>query len=338
MPVPAEVSPPGNGAVAVEVPLLSVIIRSMDRPTLGDALASLAGQTHPRLEAVVVNAKGGEHSPLPMAGPGREFRLIGQGGPAQGRAAACNLGLQAVRGEWVLFLDDDDLLLPDHLARLLTALLGQSGASPCRAAYAGVQVEECAEVYDRPYDKAALLAANFLPIHAVLFARSLLDEGCAVSTALPLFEDWDFWLQIASRTDYLHVPGVSAIYRRALGASLHAQDDARRAAALVTFYRRWHERADAGWWAAAAVLQDRQRESLQRYAQQQQERVTALEQENASYQAETQDLVQQRAALQVTVTELEARLDALTTSTSWRLTAPLRAFRQWLRDNFGGTP
>lgn len=291
-------------------PLVSVVIRSMDRPTLTDALASLAAQNYPRLEAVVVNARGGTHSALPAAGPGRDFRLVNQHGAGLGRALACNVGLDAVAGDWVIFLDDDDLLLPKHLSRLVAALRGQS---TYRAAYAGVQVEGSSDVYDRPYDRAALLAGNFLPIHAVLFARSLLAEGCRVDTDLPLFEDWDFWLQVAQLTDYLHVPGVSAVYRRDLGASGHASDADARGAALTTFYRRWHLRVDSSWWAAASLLLDQQRMALADYAKEQSDLRAASEREISR------------------ITDLLAaanfELRAMRLSFSWRVTAPLRLIR-----------
>ncbi|MFI3184748.1 MAG: PIG-L family deacetylase, partial [Methylococcaceae bacterium] len=47
-----------------DIPLVSVIIRSMDRLTLSEALDSVALQTYPNIEVVVVNAKGEEHSKL----------------------------------------------------------------------------------------------------------------------------------------------------------------------------------------------------------------------------------------------------------------------------------
>lgn len=284
-------------------PLVSVVIRSMDRPTLTDALASLAAQDYPRLEAVVVNARGGTHSALPAAGPGRFFRLVNQHGAGLGRALACNIGLDAVAGDWVIFLDDDDLLLPNHLSRLVAALRGQSA---CRAAYAGVQVEGCSDIYDRPYDRAALLAGNFLPIHAVLFARSLLTEGCRVDTDLPLFEDWDFWLQVAQLTDYLHVPGVSAVYRRDLGASGHALADGNRFAALRSFYARWQQRADAGWWADALIFLDVERDRRDK---------------------QLAEMKQEIVFLTGNLQKNKKHLANLLNSTSWRITAPLR----WLR-------
>jgi LmbE family N-acetylglucosaminyl deacetylase len=111
----------GMAVEAADVPLVSVIIRSMDRPTLKDALASVAAQTYPNVEVVVVNAKGSAHSSQPEYRDRLVLRLIESGSPLK-RSAAANAGLDAARGEYIQFLDDDDTLDPDHLSTLVTTL------------------------------------------------------------------------------------------------------------------------------------------------------------------------------------------------------------------------
>ncbi|HMN35454.1 MAG TPA: glycosyltransferase [Chiayiivirga sp.] len=55
-------------------PLVSILIHSMDRPTLRRAIASAAAQTWPNLEIIVVAACGSRHKPLVPAD--RPLRLI----------------------------------------------------------------------------------------------------------------------------------------------------------------------------------------------------------------------------------------------------------------------
>ena len=113
--------------------LVSIIIRSMARPTLAEALDSVAAQTWPALEAVVVNARGPGHPP-PAPTCGRfPVRFIDTGRPLE-RSAAANAGLTAAHGHYVGFLDDDDLLFPDHVATLVNALQSSTTA---RIAYSG---------------------------------------------------------------------------------------------------------------------------------------------------------------------------------------------------------
>ena len=121
------------------LPLVSVIIRSMDRAVLGEALASLARQTCDKVEVVLVNAKGGQHGAVGEHCERFPLRLVNQGGSPLSRPQAANAGLDAALGEYLAFLDDDDTLDPDHLSALLAVLQAQADVS---VAYAGVRCME----------------------------------------------------------------------------------------------------------------------------------------------------------------------------------------------------
>ncbi|MEO8114349.1 MAG: PIG-L family deacetylase, partial [Phenylobacterium sp.] len=229
---------------ASDLPLVSVLIRSMHRRELSEALDSVALQTYPNIEVVVIDACGAH--PWLAATCGRfPLRLVGAGEPlAHSRAA--NLALEAASGQLAIFLDDDDLFLPDHVARLVERLAREPGL---RAAYAGVRVDDASgmiDVYDTDFPPARLAAWNHLPIHAVLFDRDLFLEGCRFDETLEVYEDWDFWLQLSRRTGFARVPGVSAIYRAHLGRSPLSQPACPQAArGRRQVWRKWLERWDA---------------------------------------------------------------------------------------------
>ncbi len=219
---------------------VSVLIRSMGRPQLQEALESVAAQTHRRIEVVLVNATGAEHPPLPETSPPLRIHRIDPGRPLA-RSAAANAALAAASGEWLLFLDDDDLLDPDHVARLLNAALDQPGF---QVVYAGVRMLHAdgrpAGQLDEPFSRQRLWLANFLPIHGVLFARQLLAEGHSFDESLDAYEDWDFWQQLAQRHPFLHVPGVSATYRLVGDSGLSAERDEVNSIRLRQLvYRKW---------------------------------------------------------------------------------------------------
>jgi len=103
--------------------LISVAVPTHNRPQLlREALASVAAQTHPEWEVVVVD----DGSTPPVLEStlrellGERFILV-RHGQAQGIAAAKNAGVAAARGEVVLHLDDDDLLTPTALAQIAAA-------------------------------------------------------------------------------------------------------------------------------------------------------------------------------------------------------------------------
>lgn len=302
-----------------DTPLVSVIVRSCGRRELPEALDSIALQTYPNIEVLVVDAKG-RGPDLPAAWGRFPLRVVGTGAPL-GRGPAANLGLDAARGELVMFLDEDDLFLPNHVARLVEVKSRSPGA---RAAFAGVRVDGEAgiiDVYDQRPDLARLLAWNHLPILGVLFERALAEEGCRFDEDLDLYEDWDFWLQVARQTPFAHAEGVSAVYRAHLGASALTQPghDAARIEARHGVWKKWLPQ-----WSPEAfgslVQAFREREAEQdravAYAAFTERELRRMLEEAAEERDAAVAAVQ--ATLDRTVAEIHG-------STSWRLTAPLRA-------------
>lgn len=205
-----------------DLPLISVLVRSMDRPSLPETLASVAQQTYPHIEVVIVNAKGRPHSPVSYMPQHQTVRIITPPeATSLGRSAAANLALAQAQGELALFLDDDDLIGPDHLQRLVQALHQHNQAV---AAYSGVRVVNADGHPLREYNNAwsvhRIQGINFLPIHAVLFRmQEVRERQLQFDTDLPVLEDWDFWHQLSQNKAFVHSPGVTATYRQSLGQS-----------------------------------------------------------------------------------------------------------------------
>ncbi len=202
-------------------PLVSVIVRTRDRPALlGEALASLAAQTLRDFETLVV-ADGGSAPPAALLAPSP-----GEGGltllhraPPHGRALALNTGLDAARGRFIAYLDDDDLFLPHHLETLSRFL---AGSDSYRVAYTDVeQVEQVLGadgryhagrrlvVYGQPFDPHRLLSSNYISLIGLMHAATDLryDES------FDILEDWDFMLRLAERGRFHRIAGVTATYR-----------------------------------------------------------------------------------------------------------------------------
>lgn len=195
--------------------LVSVVIRSIDRVTLAEALASVATQSYSPIEIVVVNAKGGEHTALPGICGHHPLRLANSSGPALTRSAAANYGLDNVKGGLVMFLDDDDFIHPEHIAKLAAIL---EGSQQLIASYSGVYCVDAEgyrldQVFGKPYDKTRLMSGNFIPIHSVVFRWTLSTRHCRFDETLEVYEDWDFWLQLAECGDFQFHPELTAAYR-----------------------------------------------------------------------------------------------------------------------------
>ncbi len=226
------------------MPLVSVIIRTQDKPDLlKEAISSVAQQTYPCIEVIVVNDGGTDIksviSPFSEAFFAlRQIKLEEN----KGRAYAANIGLEAAKGDFIIFLDHDDLFDPDHIEHLVNALKENSSAG---AAYSGVRVLEADgtehTIFNEPFDPVKLRMEAYLPIHSVLFRRSLLDKGVSFDTNLQVYEDWDFWLQLSEITDFIHVDRFSATYRAigtsGVGAGSH--DNVKKAEAHKALLSKW---------------------------------------------------------------------------------------------------
>ena len=95
--------------------------------TLQAALDSIGVQDYPQLEVIVVAASGRDHPAVPERTGAHPLRLV-KSDARLSRPQAANAGLDASRGEWITFLDDDDLLLSGHVAGLVAAQRNAQGA------------------------------------------------------------------------------------------------------------------------------------------------------------------------------------------------------------------
>ncbi len=218
-----------------EGPKVSVIVRTKDRPELlQEALASLGANTYGRTEVLVVN-DGGEPPSLPEEFPHTLRRLDLE--TCRGRAAAANAGIAAAEGDYVAFLDDDDLVEPEHLA----TLAGLVAAQGIRVAYTDAAVgvyrldpqlgwhcEERRLPYSRDFDADLLGFDNYIPFNTLLMERRLLAEVGEVDTSLDFFEDWDFLIRLAAKTPFHHLPRVTCEYRQFRGSGHHILGDGGR--------------------------------------------------------------------------------------------------------------
>ncbi len=224
-------------------PLVSVIVRTTGRKELADALDSIALQTYPNIEVLVVDAVG----QLVLEEWCGRFPLSVWGiGTALARSSAANLGLDQAKGTYLIFLDDDDWFEPEHIAGLVSCLEQHSQAV---GAYAGVRCrkqntkkEQTVRVYNEPFDKAQMMTENVIPIHALLFRRSVIENEspCRFDERFDLFEDWDFWLQLLGHGDFVHRDKISANYRIHSGGGEGVEANQERAlAGMGNIVKKW---------------------------------------------------------------------------------------------------
>ncbi|WP_449369646.1 rhamnan synthesis F family protein [Thiomonas sp.] len=224
-------------------PRVSIMIRSMDRDSLNETLNSVAVQTWPNIEVIVVNAKGSMHRNVP-ATVGRFPVCFVNFDRNLRRAEAANAALSAAKGDYCVFVDDDDLLLPNHVSDLLALLMKSRDAVAAYGAVRCVSAQgEFVMRFAREFNALRLLLGNYIPLHAVLFRRLEAQKAARFDEAFDFCEDWDFWIQLSSQGEFVFTDVDVAVYRLHPGQGFGiSHSEQQLIASDVPVLRKWMSR------------------------------------------------------------------------------------------------
>lgn len=183
------------------VPLVSVVIPCFNQaPFLTEAIESALDQTYPHVEIIVVDDGSTDNtSEIATRYPG--VRCVRQ--ENRGLAGARNTGLRRSNGEYLVFLDSDDRVLPDAIQIGLETLAARpecafvSGEIRVIAQDGGVLWERQPQPAERD-SYAALLRWNYIATPAVvLFRRAVFETLGVFDTRVDACADYEIYLRIA---------------------------------------------------------------------------------------------------------------------------------------------
>jgi len=209
-------------------PPVSVIIPTYNRAAwVTEAVASVLAQTYKDFEVLVVD-DASDDATLEALGPVLRKITLLRAPIRRGVAAARNLGIAAARGEWLAFLDSDDLWRPEKLARQMNFLSAHPEFLLCQTEEiwirGGVRVnpplthrKEGGHIFLRSL-KRCLVSPSAVVLH-----RRLIQETGAFDENLPAAEDYDLWLRLTWRYPVGLVPQALVIKRGGHGDQLSRQ-------------------------------------------------------------------------------------------------------------------
>jgi glycosyltransferase involved in cell wall biosynthesis len=191
--------------MAARIPDITVVVPTRNRSAwVTLTLRSVLRQRHVGVDVVVVDEASSDNTLAAIASlRDSRIRVVRHNAPV-GVSAARNRGAAEARGEWIGFVDDDDLWAPDKVARQIAAAetLGREWA------YTGsVNIGEDGRItYGRPplgpeAVAAALRRYNAIPgggSNVILRRRTWAQVGL-FDTRLRNTEDWEMWLRLAER-------------------------------------------------------------------------------------------------------------------------------------------
>ena len=184
-------------------PQVTVVIPTRDRwPTVTRAVACAVHQQGVDVEVIVVDDGSRDRTIAGLAQINDERLRVLHLPDSEGGAHARNVGIKEARGDWVAFLDDDDVWSPHKLRlQLEMAHAVQAGFVYARAVhvrYPGVVARVAA--LPQPGNLAQrLLVGNEIPAGAsnILVRTDLVRELGGFDERLDHLTDWDLWIRLA---------------------------------------------------------------------------------------------------------------------------------------------
>lgn len=225
------------------MPRASIIIATHNRPQLLPRAVESARAAGTDIEIIVVDdASSPETHAVCRTLPGIKYLRIERN---QGLGGARNVGIVASTGEYLTFLDDDDLRLPGSLDAQIVLLEKNCNVG---LVYGQALIRtgdgEPAGEYPQKYHQGdifwQLLTQNFIPCGAAVFRRSCLSRVGLLNDNIRGIEDWDLWIRIAELYEVLALPSPVFVWRKGEPGSGQLTSRADQMTALcVRQFRKW---------------------------------------------------------------------------------------------------
>ena len=215
---------------------ISVVIPAYNVAShIGEAIDSVLAQGYPQLEIIVVDDGSTDGTAEVVAARFPQVRLTRKANG--GAATARNAGMRAARGEFVAFLDADDVWLAGKLKAQIDYLEARPEVGLVCSGFSHWLADETGSFPDpaTQYDNVVhsgeidldcsgwvyhkLLLHNFVWTTTVVMRRALIDRIGEFDEALRLGQDYDYFLRAARETEIHRLSGVMALYRHHGGSA-----------------------------------------------------------------------------------------------------------------------
>jgi len=206
-------------------PAVSVLLPVYNCPTfVGGAIESILGQTWTDFELIVIDDGSTDETPAVLQRY-NDSRLILLSQPNRGLSATLNRGIELARGRFIARQDQDDVSLPERLAKQV--LLFESSPR-CGLVGTWAEIWRDSESTGRQHRHAAsntelqfeLLLNNPFVHSSVMMRKSALDDvgGYSVDPRRQPPEDYELWSRIARKYEVANIPEILHVYREVQGS------------------------------------------------------------------------------------------------------------------------
>ena len=199
-------------------PLVTIIMPSWNRAfTIGEAVQSALDQTYSNWELIVCDDASEDRTAEVVRSFDdpriRYMKFLKSNG-----AGARNKGLRHARGEYIAYLDSDNIWHPLFLDMMLRQLMGRPGHNIAYCAYLDTEIVGAhVELRDIPrpnFRPVRLSSKNFMDLNTIVHHRRVYDWLGGFDNALPRLQDWDLSLRYTSVFRPIYVNRIGVFYRR----------------------------------------------------------------------------------------------------------------------------
>ena len=212
--------------------LVSVIIPAFNAERyIGKALESVRAQTYQNWEIIVTNDGGTDATGRMVSEFARQTPrnvVLLEHAQSQGPSAARNTAMKAAKGEYIAFLDADDIWMPEHLTRLCAVLASGKADLAYSDCYVFCETPS-GEMESLPHDTTEmknpsqdLFRRNFINTSAAAITRRLMEKVGTFDATMWSGEELDYWIRSAALGFEIASTGKQTYYYRKSVGSLSA--------------------------------------------------------------------------------------------------------------------
>lgn len=199
--------------------LVSVVIATYNMGHyLPEAVRSVLAQSYPNVDVQIVDDGSTDDTPTIVRQWDAHPRVRLHRQSNAGQAHAKNQGIALSRGDFIAFLDADDVWLPEKLARQMPLFTGRPEVGVVYSGYERMDGE------GRPLPKGptrmhrgrvsgALLIENFVPFPSAVVRREHLERHGAFDETLGMGIDYDLWLRLSAHCQFDFIAEPTVRYR-----------------------------------------------------------------------------------------------------------------------------
>lgn len=191
---------------------ISIIIPTYNRAvSIKAAIDSVLAQTHTNFELIIIDDGSTDQTQEKIKPYLKDSRIQYHYQENKGVSVARNAGLRKASGEWIAFLDSDDVWLPRKLETQISHLKANPHIKACQVEEIWIRNGIRVNPHKKHAKHSGWIFEHCLPLciispSAVILHKSVVSQCGFFDEGLPACEDYDYWLRLTLDFEFVTLP------------------------------------------------------------------------------------------------------------------------------------